>query len=823
MPTNVLIAMKNIATDSERVAQDMEVRFQDTTNLYFRFSVNQGMQNVRMSHWQMQSEVVAYTRGYMQGSEVTRKLEHAAQAIVAKSGTLGAANIGKFSPILNRSVYLSPRIGGKAHLPSVQQTTGVKRCPAPSPAFTGCEHQVRHILNCLGPSNERRVCVVHGLGGSGKTQLALKAIELSQDRWEDIIYVDATSRETLESTLGGFAVARKIGETHEDAMRWLESCRQPWLLVFDNADNPDLGLAKFIPGGSHGSVLITTRLRTLITLGRPDGPGSNCAVDQMDAEDALELLLRRAHMHEQALSSEEVDAAMNLVKDLGYLALAIVQAGAYILCTQGSITRYRQKCLEHTQAALEKYSRLPGNTEEYEKTVYTTWLMSYERLGSPTQQLLGLMANLHHGGITEGMFKRAASNRNRNPSIPPNEHEAATRKYVQDYLQLLHDSDGQWNSSAFSTGVDELLVYSLIDYDRVNETYTLHVLVQDWACTMIQHSKIAALKHTSHLLALSIDRSGHVDGHTYRRGLVLHISKLLDSPGVVDANDADLFAKVYWENGHWREAERLWAQVVGARKQALGELHSDTLSGMSNLALTYLKLGRWAEAEALQVQVVDARKPALGELHPDTLTSMNNLASIYREQDRWNEAEALQVQVLDGSRQALGELHPNTLTSMHNLASTYRKQGRWDEAELLQVQVVDTWKQTLGELHPNTLTSMNNLASIYRERGRWDEAEALQVQVVDSCKQALGELHPNAVTSMHNLGWTYHKQSKWGEAEALLSQVVATRKQLFGESHRSTLGSMEALAATYRKQGQRREQELNALEAEIKRLTPKRP
>ncbi|KAG9074476.1 hypothetical protein FRC06_010662, partial [Ceratobasidium sp. 370] len=685
-------------------------------------------------------------------------MEHAAQAIVARRGRLGMANIGKFSPFLYRSLYLSARIGGKVRLPSTQQTTGVKRCPAPSPAFTGCERQVRHILDCLGPSNERRICVVHGLGGSGKTQLALKAIEISQDRWADIIYVDATSRETLENTLGGFALARKIGETHEDAMRWLESCRQPWLLVFDNADNPDLGLVRFIPGGSHGSVLITTRLQTLITLGRPGGPASNCGVGRMNAEEALELLLKKTHMHDRALSNEEMDAATNLIKDLGYLALAIVHAGAYIFCTQSTITKYRRQCLENSQASLEKYSRLPGNNEEYEKTVYTTWIMSYDRLNPRAQQLLGFMANLHHGGITQDIFKRAASNRDRTPTIPENEHEAATRKYVQDYLQLFYGSDGQWSSDAFSTAVDELLVYSLIDYDRTNETYTLHVLVQDWACTMIRHSKITALKHTSHLLALSIDWSDHVDAHTYRRGLVLHVSKLLDSPGVVDANNADLFACVHRENGHWRAAERLWTQVVDARKRALGELHSCTLTSMDNLASTYRDQGRWDEAEALQVLVLDARKQALGELHPDTLTSMNNLALTYSNQGRWDEAEALQVLVLDARKQTLGELHPDTLTSMHNLASTYRDQGRWDEAEALQVQVLDVRKQTLGELHPDTLTSMNSLASTYRNRGRWDEAEALQVQVLDARKQALGELHPDTLTSMHNLASTYRKQ-----------------------------------------------------------------
>ncbi|KAG8744012.1 hypothetical protein FRC10_010991 [Ceratobasidium sp. 414] len=806
MPINVLVAMKNIATDSERVAQEMEARFQDTANVYFRFRVDQGMQNVRMSHWQRQGEVVASTRNYMQKAEVTRTMEHAVQAIVARRGALHAANIG-----------------GKAHQSSVQQATGVKRCPAPSSAFTGREPQVQQILNCLlSPNHERRICVVHGLGGSGKTQLALKAIEQSRGSWTDIVYVDATTRETLHSTLKGFALARKIGETHEDAIRWLESSPRPWLLVFDNADDPDLGLPKFIPGGSHGSVLITTRLRTLITLGRPHGPGSSCAVGGMDAEEGLELLLKKAHMQEQVLSGEEVDAAINLVKDLGYLALAIVQAGAYILCTQINISKYRKQCLEHTRAALERYSELLGNIEEYEKTVYTTWVMSYERLKPRTQQLLGLMAHLHHGGITEDIFRRATSNREREQVIPPDEEEASSWKYVRDYLTTFLDPDEGWDSNVFSSTVDELLLYSLVDYDRVNEAYTLHVLVQDWACTVIPNQRLTGLKYASHLLALSVSLSDNTsEEQTYRRGLVLHAKRIEDKLGVVDANDAAFFAEVYKENGQWREEGRIWRHVVDARKQALGELHPDTLTSMNNLASTYSNQGRWNEAEALQMQVLHARKQTLGELHSDTLTSMNNLALTYQNQGRWNDAEALQVQVLDEKKQTLGELHPDTLTSTNNLSLTYQNQGRWSEAEALQVQVLDARRQTLGELHPDTLTSVSSLASTYWKQGRWNEAEALEVQVLDARKQTLGEHHPDTLTSMHNLGRTYFDQGRWDEAEALQAQVVAAGKRVFGEGHHYTPHLMTALAATYRKQGRRCRRELEALEAEIKRLEAK--
>ncbi|KAG8710776.1 hypothetical protein FRC09_020940, partial [Ceratobasidium sp. 395] len=294
MPMNVLMAMKGIATDSERVAQDMASRFQSTTGVYLRFSLDQGMQDARISRWQSKSEMAAHTRSYLQKAEVNEKIGKAAQLVAAGKGVIVGADIG-----------------GAVRQPAVQQTTGVKLCPAPAPAFTGCERQISQVTSCLlSDTNERRVCVVYGLGGSGKTQIALKSVERTRDKWEDIVYVDATTRETLISTLKGFALARKIGETNEHALRWLESSSQPWLLVIDNADDPDLGLQQFIPGGLHGSVLITTRLRTLVHLGR--GSGSDCSVGGMEPKEAVELLWTKARMH--AVSNEEMESAEKLVE-----------------------------------------------------------------------------------------------------------------------------------------------------------------------------------------------------------------------------------------------------------------------------------------------------------------------------------------------------------------------------------------------------------------------------------------------------------------------------------------------------------------------------
>jgi hypothetical protein len=156
------------------------------------------------------------------------------------------------------------------------------------------------------------VFVLHGLGGAGKTQIALKTIQKTRDIWTDIVYVDATSRETTISTLQGFAKLRKIGETHEDTVRWLESHKERWLMVFDNADDPLLSISEFFPQGNHGSIIITTRLPGLALLAQ--GPESDCTVLSMYPDEALALLLKTARIQGEGVLESENNAAIGLLQ-----------------------------------------------------------------------------------------------------------------------------------------------------------------------------------------------------------------------------------------------------------------------------------------------------------------------------------------------------------------------------------------------------------------------------------------------------------------------------------------------------------------------------
>jgi hypothetical protein len=179
--------------------------------------------------------------------------------------------------------------------------------------FTGRDDQLEQVKNCiLQGDKERCVCVLHGLGGSGKTQIALKAVEMTHDTWTDIVFVDATSRDTAVSTLEGFAKAKKIGETHEDTIRWLGDHRERWLMVFDNADNMSLDTNGLFPRGNHGSILITTRIPDLALLAR--GPKSTCKVSSMEPTQAFELLLKAAKLEGDELLEAERKAAVQLLQ-----------------------------------------------------------------------------------------------------------------------------------------------------------------------------------------------------------------------------------------------------------------------------------------------------------------------------------------------------------------------------------------------------------------------------------------------------------------------------------------------------------------------------
>jgi hypothetical protein len=105
-PTSVIAAMRDIATDSEQVAERIAGRFKASDNVYFRLNVDQGMQDVRLGDWDRLAEVKAHTRSYMQKAETTHLINRAVKAIREKKGVVTTAQIGKTNPLGMRDMLV---------------------------------------------------------------------------------------------------------------------------------------------------------------------------------------------------------------------------------------------------------------------------------------------------------------------------------------------------------------------------------------------------------------------------------------------------------------------------------------------------------------------------------------------------------------------------------------------------------------------------------------------------------------------------------------------------------------------------------------------
>ncbi|KAG8703047.1 hypothetical protein FRC08_003096 [Ceratobasidium sp. 394] len=544
------------------------------------------------------------------------------------------------------------------------------------------------------------------------------------------------------------------------------------------------------------------------------GPSSDFGVSSMEPGDALELLLKTAGMQENVLEEAERNAANELLESFGHLALAIVQAGAYIRCSQRTIYQYRDMFVKHRKATLERYAEVLVKVDNYQKSVYTTWHMSYQLLSPRSQRLLHLVAFMHHSNITEDIFRRAAVNLPKyEPAILATDEETSIKVYVMEFLQLYLDLTGAWDSGAFLTTMTELTSYSLISYDRANGAYTMHVLVHDWTSTVTNHPLEMAIQHPALLLAVSIDYDDTMESLAFKRRVEVHVNRILERHPRPSANNAVLFAEVYNRAQKWKQNQELEEIALAGRRQALGDEHDSTLDIMHNLAVAYRDQGGHKRAEEMLSQVVASQKRLSGEEHPRMLDSMSQLAYTYYLLGRYEEARLLQAQIADTRKRTLGEQDPYTLRSMQDLANTFMAQGRYNQAEGILEQVVEAWKRQRGKEHPDTLSSMYNLARTFQEQGRHDQAEALLVQVLATRKQVSGEQHPDTLTTMHTLASTYYRQRQYEQAELLQAQVVKARMCVSGGEHPDTLNGMGDLALTYCGQG--RYEQAEALQVQV--------
>jgi nucleoside phosphorylase/tetratricopeptide (TPR) repeat protein len=584
---------------------------------------------------------------------------------------------------------------------------------ARNPRFVGRQDEITKLEGLITMRDGPRIVAITGLGGVGKTQVALELAHRIQDQDKEcsVFWVPCTSQSMIEQTFSSIAQAlrldgTKAAEAKKQIKTYLSSKRAgKWLLIFNNADDTEMWLATsqtapaledFLPQSEQGRILFTTRNRKLAmklaafyTVPIPD----------VDKETALKILQTLAH--EDLLKDNFTTAA--LLEQLAFLPLAIAQASAYIIENGISLSTYLALLQEQEQGAVKLLSedfRDPGRYKDIQNPVITTWLISFKQIQLQDQLAADYLS-----------FIACIDPRNISQSLLPLQ---TSQKRRLDALRLL-------NAYSFINIQD-----SSISMHRL-----MHIATQNW---------LRSNGLLNHWIQMVADRlqdvfpGSHYTNRRLWREYLPHALALVQGNEFNINKNIDLVERIadcLASDGRYQEAEVLYKELMRIKEERHGHGNPSTLGSMANLASTHRYRGRWNEAEKLFKQVIQIWKTALGAEHPNTLSSTANLALTYCNQGRWNEAEELDMRVMETRKIVLGAEHPDTLMSMANLASTYRNQGRWNEAEKLEVKVIETRKTVLGAEHPDTLSSMANLASTYCNQGRRNEAEKLDMQVIE--------------------------------------------------------------------------------------------
>lgn len=293
--------------------------------------------------------------------------------------------------------------------------------PVPrNPFFTGRDdvlaklHEALHESHAIAVKPSPRATALSGLGGVGKTQTVAEYAHRYQAEYSAVLWVLADGKDLLR---GSFAQLSNLlgykAEKQDDQIlavqSWLRH-NDGWLLIFDNAETLELltAVKDLLPTDGKGHVLFTTRAQATGTL-------ASLSVDCFDDDTGAVFLLRRSKWVDSALSNpaairaqipaDDWQTATALSHELGGLALALDQAGAYIEQTgcglEGYLARYRNN------AALMLKERGYVHSADHPEAVYKTFLLALENAEKRhplAGEIMRDSALLHPDGISEKLY-----------------------------------------------------------------------------------------------------------------------------------------------------------------------------------------------------------------------------------------------------------------------------------------------------------------------------------------------------------------------------------------------------------------------------------
>ena len=625
--------------------------------------------------------------------------------------------------------------GADAVAPFPGRQPAIFNVPPRNPNFTGRRdllQKLRQNLSGTGGNDAVQTAALYGLGGVGKTQLAIEYAHRFASDYDLVWWIPAEKPKAIPGHLATLARHLELPDLPrlEDQLAEVFAAlsqRHRWLLVYDNATDP-AALDGLRPPAGGGHLLLTSRNPAWRVIAIPLG------VDTLGRSEAVSFLRQRTGSNDSDLTAME-----RLAEALGDLPLALEQAAAYLEATSTPPGEYVQLLRER---APELFAL--GRPSDHPQTIATTWSASLRLLRQRTpvaEDLLLLCAFLAPDDIPRSMLLNY-------PKVLPRR----LREAVEDQI-------------SYQQALGALTRYSLVS--ATSDNLSVHRLVQTVVRSGLDNDAIRrwAAASVRVVQAAFPPAPEQVDAWPNCARLLPHaLAATAPDPEAEPSTTARLLSQAgryLSRRADYQQAKELLERALAICETCIGPDHLDTAQSLNNLArVLYDQRDKrnLERARSLHERALHIREAQLPPGHPDIARSLTNLGAVLRPLSALHRARELHERALVIFEASMGPDHPETAHCLNNLALVLRALGSLADARRLHERALAIREAAFGPNHPDTASSLSNLALVLTDQGDLNGACALHKRALAIRETVLGPNHPLTARSLNNVANILRRQ-----------------------------------------------------------------
>ncbi|MCX6647089.1 MAG: FxSxx-COOH system tetratricopeptide repeat protein [bacterium] len=629
--------------------------------------------------------------------------------------------------------------------------------------FMGRDRDLEKIESALEKDTEdgfSQPVAIYGLGGIGKTSLAVEFAYRNMDRYDVVWWLRSEEPAMLAMDYGALAI--KLGIIREEekdqrimieiARGWLERTEKKWLLVFDNAEHED-ELKEYMPRGGIGNIIITSR--------NPGWNAANCIeLNKWSRDDSIDFLLDR-------IGQDDRESASKLAQELDDYPLALTQAAAYINKRKKTLTGYLSIFEKHKLEVLERGKP----SSEYHSTVATTWEMAFREIA----------AELNSGADLIKMFSFMAPD-----DIPINVIINGAGQ-LPDPLSKIASDD-----LLLDDALETLLRYSLIY--KTGNSVSVHRLVQDvtrerlnddekkaWALAAISLVNFSFPSDSDdpktwdmcvRLLQHTLVATGHAESMCVAEGSVFTLLNRL----------GDYLGRRY----DFVRGKAVLNRALELGRSLYGDKHPNIANCFYNLGKIHLKNYELDEALKCFNNALEIDHDYYGEINPVVARDLIKLAHTYRfcfdfEKSRENYERAMRI-----SESEFGPDHPEVARCAEHLSYLFYHMGEYKNSKELLDRAIkintgafgpDDYR--IGEDHVALGVLLRPLGEL--ERSREEIEKGLTI-----LERLYGPEYSSVAWTLCELSESYRQLKEYEDAKKCLERALKINEKVFGSDHYNT-------------------------------------